>query len=174
MNLLFLLTKLTQYKLTGSRHVLTEIKQILSDGGCVWQKFAQLLSVNSQVIGDDLANEISCFYTDCPSHSDEYTIHVIQQELGNDYNTDKMKRIGSGTISQVYKMPLRSDPSRKVAIKVMHPNVDTEIKDALDSYNIVKDSLLFPSVFKFLCKIFFRKHKISCEFPQKYLFSLVS
>ena len=168
MKLLLLLTKIIQYKLTGGQ--LTEIKQILSDGGGVWQKFGQMLSSQPDIIGKELANELSCFQSNCPSHSDEYTIQVIQEELGSDYNTDKMKLVGSGTISQVYKMPLRSDPSRKVAIKVMHPNIETEIQDALCSYNSVKDSILFPSVLKIVCKLFFNGLSNQIDTRREYKF----
>ena len=86
MNLLLLLVKITQYKITGSRSVVSDIKQLISDGGGVWQKFGQVLSCNPDIIGKDLANELSCFQSNCPSHSDEYTIQVIQNELDKKVN----------------------------------------------------------------------------------------
>jgi predicted unusual protein kinase regulating ubiquinone biosynthesis (AarF/ABC1/UbiB family) len=168
MNLLFLLTKIAQYKLTASSHVLTEIKDTLADGGCVWQKFAQVLSTNEPVVGKDLAKELSCFYANCPSHSDEYTVDVIRREFGDEYDTSRMSVIGSGTISQVYKMPLVKNPSKKVAIKVMHPNARQEIEDALTTYDFVKDSYLFPKSFAFVCKMFFHGLRDQIDMKREY------
>jgi predicted unusual protein kinase regulating ubiquinone biosynthesis (AarF/ABC1/UbiB family) len=125
------------------------------DGGCVWQKFAQLLAMFDILIGKDLASELEKLTFDCPIHDYKYSERLITDAFGEKYNTKKMKMIGSGSISQVYKVPLTEYPERYVAIKVMHPNTKQDILNACNYYENIKKSYLFPSKYKNICDIFF-------------------
>ena len=124
------------------------------NSGSVWQKFAQVLSQYEEVVGKDLAFALSKMCFDCPAHDDKYSARIIKDAFGDKYNTKNMKMVGSGTISQVYKV-MENDTNRVVAIKVMHPNVKREIRDACEAYNNIKSSSLFPRRFTTILSIFF-------------------
>jgi predicted unusual protein kinase regulating ubiquinone biosynthesis (AarF/ABC1/UbiB family) len=120
-----------------------DIQQWFRDSGSVWQKFAQSLSQYEELLGAELTDALSKMCFDCPAHDDVYSARIIRDAFGEKYDTKTMIMVGSGTISQVYKV---RDNSRDkfVAIKVMHPNVKREIRDACDAYNKIKDSVFVP------------------------------
>jgi predicted unusual protein kinase regulating ubiquinone biosynthesis (AarF/ABC1/UbiB family) len=124
------------------------MKQMLEESGAVWQKFAQTLAGQEDIIGKDLANELSSLLFDCPAHSDEYSREVIQRMFGDKYDLTEMKLIGSGTIAQVYKVG-------DVCIKVRHPNVVREVMDAVATYDGVKNMFFMPVMLKSICDNFF-------------------
>ena len=156
MNLLHLFSSIVKYNLpfTNKTVCIEEIKQQFSDGGGVWQKFAQMLSGQGDIIGQDLATELQKMLFDCPAHDDAYSARIIKDAFGDKYDTKGMKMIGSGTISQVYKIHDKNS-GKYVAIKVMHPDIKKEIKTACDLYDNIKESFLFPRQLRTITKLFF-------------------
>ena len=144
-----------------------EIKQLFSGGGSVWQKFAQTLSLNGELIGEELASELKTMCYNCPEHDHVYSARIIKDAFGDKYDTKHMETIGSGTISQVYKTCIIQTGER-VAIKVMHPNVKKEISEACNYYKTVKTSVLFPSRFITLCDLFFQDLKEQLEMNREF------
>jgi predicted unusual protein kinase regulating ubiquinone biosynthesis (AarF/ABC1/UbiB family) len=162
MNLVNLFSSIIQYNLPflsseSKKSCIGDIKKQFINGGCVWQKFAQLLSGHGEIIGDSLANELQSMCFDCPAHDDAYSARIIRDAFGDKYDTKHMKMIGSGTISQVYKIKVKEPEGNDefVAIKVMHPNIKKEIISALDKYTAVKDSYLFPQQLRLITNLFF-------------------
>jgi predicted unusual protein kinase regulating ubiquinone biosynthesis (AarF/ABC1/UbiB family) len=160
MNLVLLLSSIVQYNLPimnsshNKRKCVATIKQLFIEGGGVWQKFAQVLSGHEGIIGIELANELQSMMFDCPSHCDKYSARIIKDAFGDNYETSHMKMIGSGTISQVHKAKINGT-NDYVAIKVMHPNIKKEIKEACDTYDSIKDSFMFPTHLKTITRMFF-------------------
>jgi predicted unusual protein kinase regulating ubiquinone biosynthesis (AarF/ABC1/UbiB family) len=156
MELLTLFSLLVKYNLPFINKVqcVSDIQTWFMEGGSVWQKFAQVLSQYEEVVGKDLANALGKMCFECPAHDDIYSARIIRDAFGDKYDTKTMKMIGSGTISQVYKVYCKSS-NRFVAIKVMHPNVKREIRDACDAYNKIKSSNLFPKRLKTILSFFF-------------------
>jgi predicted unusual protein kinase regulating ubiquinone biosynthesis (AarF/ABC1/UbiB family) len=156
MQLFQLLTLIVKYNLpfTNKSACINEIKEHFVSGGGVWQKFAQMLSGQGEIIGHELAQELQSMYFDCPAHDDKYSARIIKDAFGDTYDTKRMKMIGSGTISQVYKIHMK-DTDEVVAFKVMHPNIKNEIKAACELYDSIKDSYMFPSQLKKITQMFF-------------------
>jgi predicted unusual protein kinase regulating ubiquinone biosynthesis (AarF/ABC1/UbiB family) len=149
MNLFWFLTSVIQYNLSWNKRAsIQQMKQMLEESGAVWQKFAQTLAGQEDIIGKDLANELSSLLFDCPAHSDEYSRDVIQRMFGDKYCLTEMKLIGSGTIAQVYRVG-------DVCIKVRHPNVVREVMDAVANYDSVKNMFFMPVMLKSICDNFF-------------------
>ena len=149
MNLFWFLTSVIQYNLSWNKRAsIQQMKQMLEESGAVWQKFAQTLAGQEDIIGKDLANELSSLLFDCPAHSDEYSREVIQRIFRDKYDLSEMKMIGSGTIAQVYKVG-------DVCIKVRHPNVVREVMDAVAVYDGVKNMFFMPVMLKSVCDNFF-------------------
>lgn len=157
MNLLHLFGSLVKYNLpfTNKSSCISEIKQHFIDGGGVWQKFAQTLSGQGNVIGKELAKELQTMCFDCPAHDDVYSARIIRDAFGDKYNVKQMKMIGSGTISQVYKVCVSGTTDEYVAIKVMHPNIKKEIRNAVNMYKMCRDSHLFPKQLRVITQMFF-------------------
>ena len=80
MNLLYVFSAIVKYNLpfTNKEACISEIKQHFINGGGVWQKFAQTLSGQGEIIGHDLAKELESMCFDCPAHSDIYSARIIQ------------------------------------------------------------------------------------------------
>jgi predicted unusual protein kinase regulating ubiquinone biosynthesis (AarF/ABC1/UbiB family) len=156
MDLLTLFTQIVKYNLpfTNKSACIEEIKGQFVSGGGVWQKFAQMLSGQGDIIGHELATELQSMYFDCPAHDDKYSARIIKDAFGDTYDTKRMKMIGSGTISQVYKIHMK-DTDEVVACKVMHPNIKNEIKSASELYDSVKNSYLFPTKLQKITQLFF-------------------
>lgn len=157
MNLLHLFGSLVKYNLpfTNKSSCISEIKQHFIDGGGVWQKFAQTLSGQGNIIGEELAKELQTMCFDCPAHDDVYSARIIRDAFGDKYNVKQMKMIGSGTISQVYKVCVTGTTDEYVAIKVMHPNIKKEIRKAVSIYKMCRDSHLFPKQLRVITQMFF-------------------
>lgn len=166
MNLLVFLGYVIQYKLSyasdsGRKAGIQNIKNMLDESGAVWQKFAQMLSYNEDIIGQEIALELQNMLCECPTHNHEYSRKVVKRDFGDKYDYDNMKPVGSGTIAQVYKVG-------HCAIKIKHPNVDEEVRSAVETYNGVKDSFFFPSSLKPLCDIFFKGLKSQLSMWKEY------
>jgi len=144
-----------------------EIKQIFCDGGSVWQKFAQTLSLASELIGEELADDLKTMCYQCPEHDHVYSVRIIKDAFGDKYDTKCMEIVGSGTISQVYKTTAK-ETGQLVAIKVMHPNVKKEISEACNCYKEAKLSILFPNVFVTICDMFFQNIKEQLEMNREF------
>ena len=143
MNLLLLLSSIVQYNMPimnsshNKRKCVETIKQLFIEGGGVWQKFAQILSGYEDIVGIELAKELQTTMFDCPSHCDKYSARIIKDAFDDKYDTANMKLIGSGTISQVHRVNVKGT-DETVAIKVMHPNIKKDIKEACDMYESIK------------------------------------
>jgi len=166
MNLLVFLGYIIQYKLSftseaGRKAGIRNIKSMLDESGAVWQKFAQMLSYNEDIIGQEIAIELQNMLCECPTHSDDYSRKIMKRDFGSKYDYNNIQLIGSGTIAQVYRVG-------DYAIKIKHPNVDEEVRAAIETYNGVSDSFFFPSSLKSLCDIFFKGLKSQLSMRKEY------
>jgi len=152
MNLLFLFIKIIQYKLSFDKSgCIQEIKTILEESGPVWQKFAQILSYQEELISEELAIELQKMLFICPTHCHEYSKNKVQESFGEKYDINKINissLLGSGTIAQVYKI----DDN---VIKILHPNIVDEVKNARASYLDIRGNFLFPANLRVFSDWFF-------------------
>lgn len=70
------------------------------------------------------------YYENCERHSFDFTKNIyfndFNTELENDFIIDK-EAIASGSIGQVYKGHFKNNRSKKIAVKVIHPNLNYQI-----------------------------------------------
>jgi predicted unusual protein kinase regulating ubiquinone biosynthesis (AarF/ABC1/UbiB family) len=163
MNLFWFLTSVVQYNLSWDKPAsIKKMKQMIEEAGPVWQKFAQTLSGQEDLIGKDLAVELQDILCDCPKHSDSYSKKVIRKVFDDKYDLSEMELIGSGTIAQVYRVG-------DVCIKIKHPNVDKEIMDAVASYKSIRNTIPFlPVMLKQVCDNFFEGIEQQLDFHKEY------
>ncbi len=68
MNLFWFLTSVVQYNLSWDKLAsIQKMKRMIEEAGPVWQKFAQTLSGQEDLIGRDLAIELQDILYNCPS-----------------------------------------------------------------------------------------------------------
>lgn len=172
MNLIVFFGLLAQYQVPIqfiSDKAKLDIHQMLKESNTIWQKFAQTLA-QFMVIGEsqrELGYMLEDFYADCPRHDVEYTKRVLREELRDMVDEESLrsiKFIASGTVSQTYQTVLRgTDNKSPVCVKVQHPGVKADIKEACDVYDVVKESYLFPKKFKGVCSMFFESLRDQCD-----------
>ena len=163
MNLLWFLTSIVQYKMSWDKPAsIRKIKKAIEESGPVWQKFAQSLSGQEELIGADLAAELQDILYDCPTHSDAYSKKVIILDFGDKYDVSDMELIGSGTIAQVYRVG-------DICIKIRHPNVAEDVVNAVASYNNIRGTLFFiPIALKQVCDNFFEGIEEQLDFHREF------
>ena len=152
MNLLFLFIKIIQYKLSFDKSgCIQEIKNILEESGPVWQKFAQILSYQEELISEELAIELQKMLFICPVHCHEYSKDKVKESFGEKYDINEINvssLLGSGTIAQVYKI-------KDNVIKILHPNIVDEVHNARTNYLNIRNNFLFPANLRVFSDWFF-------------------
>jgi predicted unusual protein kinase regulating ubiquinone biosynthesis (AarF/ABC1/UbiB family) len=170
MNLFVFLIKIIEYKLSrDKKSSILDIKNILSSAGPIWQKFGQVLSYQEELIGEELASELQTLLVKCPSHSHEYSAKIIKEMFGDKYNVNNINDaslLGSGTIAQVYRID-------EIVIKILHPNVEEEIKRASDKYDSIKNSFFFPKKLTMFCDFFFKSLFEQIDMEKEYNSGLI-
>lgn len=108
--------------------------------GCVLIKFIQWSLDNFNFLFDDndisdkkihLLNLFNNLYENCEIHNINYTKKIYNQEFNtsfdNDIEIDKNYEIKSGSVAQIYKAKFINNPSKDIAIKVVHPEIQYQL-----------------------------------------------
>lgn len=123
----------------------------------VWQKFCQTLACRDDIVGETLTSELRSLLDRCPHHMHSHTDYIIKEEMAEEqFLTEFSDKnlIGSGTIAQVYRAYNKTF-NKWVAVKVKHPNIHSEIDNALAQYKRMCNSIWFPNSLKMCADEFF-------------------
>lgn len=108
-------------------------------------KLTQWASSRPDLFGEDFCEVFSRLQDDTTPHELEHTIKILEDAYGKDWENQIQlgEIIGSGCIGQVYKGTAKERNGGKsaVAIKVMHPDVRTDIYTDLELLRIFVDTL---------------------------------
>ncbi|CAH6419336.1 Hypothetical protein HVR_LOCUS540 [uncultured virus] len=124
----------------------------------VWQKFCQVLACRDDLIGTVLASELRYLLDACPPHDHDVTIQTVAKEMPDEKFVtpfNKQYLIGSGTIAQVYRV-YSTNRNKWVALKIKHPNINSDIKTASTQYKSISSSIWFPNNLKICGDEFFK------------------
>lgn len=106
------------------------IRLVLQELGTTFIKLGQTLSTRPDLVGDDIAAELSKLQDDNPPVDFEIIKSVIEEELGdspdNLFLSFEKEPLGSASIGQVHKAVLKNGD--KVAIKIQKPGVEDIIR----------------------------------------------
>ncbi|HML06477.1 MAG TPA: AarF/ABC1/UbiB kinase family protein [Methanobacterium sp.] len=106
------------------------IRLVLQELGTTFIKLGQTLSTRPDLVGDDIAAELSKLQDDNPPVDFEIIKSVIGEELGdspdNLFSEFNKEPLGSASIGQVHKAVLKNGD--KVAIKIQKPGVEDIIR----------------------------------------------
>ncbi|MEE2827066.1 MAG: AarF/UbiB family protein [Planctomycetota bacterium] len=120
------------------------IRMALTDLGPTFIKFGQLLSTRPDLIGPELAEELSLLQSDAPSDDFSEIRKTVEGEMGKRiedvFESFDEVPIASASIGQVHRAILRPDmadngQSREhsdVVVKVRHTNIEPKIETDLD------------------------------------------
>ena len=77
-----------------------------------------------------MLDQFNDYYEDCPVHEYDFTKEIyyksFNEEIENKYIINKTP-IASGSIGQVYKGHLKDDKNVKIAMKVVHPDIERQL-----------------------------------------------
>ncbi len=110
------------------------VRMALTDLGTTFIKLGQVLSSRSDLVGPELAHELSHLQSGTPADPPDVAVATIEKELGRpidecfqDFDREAM---ASASIGQVHRGRLRS--GALVVVKVQHPGIEGTIRRDLD------------------------------------------
>ena len=110
------------------------LRMALTELGTTFIKLAQILSTRADLVGPDIAHELSRLQADTPADSREQVTRTLESELGKpleeffaefDFNP-----LGSASIGQVHKACLHD--GRTVVVKIQHHDIENKIFSDLE------------------------------------------
>ena len=137
-----------------------KIKMMFEELGPIFVKLGQVISTRKDLLGDDIARELSKLQDSVKPFPKEISMRIIEEELGlkiNEvFNSFTPEPLASASIAQVHEAQLKN--GKDVIIKVVRPNIKNEIE---------KDLLLMKRIAVFLTSL-------SDDFKRMHLIELVN
>ena len=104
--------------------------------GPAYIKFGQVLSTRPDVVGDELAKQLTVLQDKLPPFSTEIAKQSIAQELGENADvifSDFSPAVAAASIAQVHRATLRQS-GEEVAVKVLRPDIERAFRTDLDAF----------------------------------------
>jgi ubiquinone biosynthesis protein len=105
------------------------LRMALTDLGTTFVKLGQVLGTRPDLVGPDVARELSLLQSSAPADPSEIAIATVEKELGRpidacfaEFEPDAM---ASASIGQVHRAKLLN--GRPVVVKVQHPDIEQRI-----------------------------------------------
>jgi ubiquinone biosynthesis protein len=104
--------------------------------GPAYIKFGQILSTRPDIVGTELAMQLSVLQESLPPFSRDLAISEIERDLKiaiNDVFESISEPVAAASIAQVHKAVLKST-GQKVAIKVLRPDIEKAFRKDIDAF----------------------------------------
>ena len=112
------------------------IAKALNELGPSFVKLGQLISTRPDIVGNEIAEDLSLLRDNLPPFSQSEAIKIIESELGNKIESifqNFSEPIAAASIAQVhYGEIVEGGKTISVAIKVLRPNIDTIIYQEME------------------------------------------
>lgn len=110
------------------------IRMTLTELGPTFIKLGQLLSTRPDVVGANLANELSKLQANVPADPGDKIEKLVEEELGQPsgelFTQFDSKPLASASIGQVHAAQLPS--GEFVVVKVQHPGIENKVREDLE------------------------------------------
>lgn len=110
------------------------IRLALTDLGPTFVKLGQVLSLRPDLIGPELADELSMLQSNVPADASELVLQTIERELGKPvselFAEFDPKSVASASIGQVHRAKLHDGTC--VVVKVQHANIENTVNEDLE------------------------------------------
>lgn len=110
------------------------IRLALTELGTTFIKLGQILSTRADLVGPELAAELSELQSSTPADSPDQVIETISQELGehpnNLYQSFDSDALASASIGQVHRAVLHN--GTEVVVKVQHAGIESRVQNDLE------------------------------------------
>ena len=110
------------------------LRRALIELGTTWIKFGQMLSLRPDVVGADIADELTKLQASVPADPPGLAQALVERELGGPvgdlYGSFEAEPFASASVAQVHKATLKDGTT--VAVKVLHDGVERRVVDDLD------------------------------------------
>jgi ubiquinone biosynthesis protein len=112
----------------------TRIRLVLTELGTTFIKLGQMLSTRPDLIGPELAKELTSLQDQARADSPEIIKHAIEKELGKPvtelFAEFDDQPLASASIGQVHRARLQD--GTQVVVKVQHPDIEKAIRNDLE------------------------------------------
>lgn len=137
-----------------------KIRMMFEELGPIFVKLGQVISTRKDLLPDDVADELSKLQDRVKPFSEDISMKIIENELGdtinNIFNDFKAQPLASASIAQVHAAQLKN--GKDVIVKVVRPDIHKAIE---------KDLLLMKRIAEFLTSL-------SDEFRRMHLIEVVN
>lgn len=112
----------------------TRLRLALIELGPTFIKLGQILSTRADLVGPEMAEDLTRLQADVPADSPDVVQRLVEQELGRPllemFVEFDMEPMGSASIGQAHRAVLQS--GEVVVVKVQHDGIETKIIDDLE------------------------------------------
>lgn len=109
------------------------VRLVLQELGTTFIKFGQILSTRPDLVGTELANELSKLQASSPADEYKDVLKTIVAEFGKEpeelFDDFDQTPLASGSIGQVHKARLNGE---NVVVKVLHAGIETRIDNDVE------------------------------------------
>ena len=117
------------------------IRAALTELGPAFIKLGQMLSTRSDIVGQDLAEELAKLQADTPPDAPEVVRKTVESELGREieacFQSFELEPLGSASIGQVHRAVLPN--GRGIVVKVQHADIEEKIRNDLEIMIVLAD-----------------------------------
>jgi ubiquinone biosynthesis protein len=110
------------------------LRRALAELGTTAIKFGQMLSLRPDVVGKDVAEELSLLQADVPADTPGVAVRTVEaqfdQPVAELYGSFDPEPFASGSVAQVHRATL--DDGSPVAVKVLHDGADAKVRADLE------------------------------------------
>jgi ubiquinone biosynthesis protein len=110
------------------------LRRALAELGTTAVKFGQMLSLRPDLVGKDVADELSLLQADVPADAPGVAVLTVEAQLGKPvaelYRSFDPEPFASGSVAQVHRATLGD--GTPVAVKVVHDGADIKVREDLE------------------------------------------
>lgn len=118
------------------------IRMAITELGTTFIKLGQILSTRADLVGPDIAGELTKLQADVPADAEDVVRRTVESELGQPleelFAEFDLQALGSASVGQVHRAKLFS--GEIVVVKVQHDNIEPIIDDDLEILRILAEA----------------------------------